>query len=99
MAVASGMKKHVVTAALLGPAAIWLFFFLILPFVAILVFAFGERAAEGGYQPAFTFEQFANLGARSTAFLNTLVLAPVGAIGCLLIAYPVAYYLAIKVQP
>ena len=99
MAATSEMRRRLVTAALLGPAAIWLFFFLVLPFVAILVFAFGERAAEGGYQPAFTFHQFANLGARSAAFVNTLVLAPIGALACLLVAYPVAYYLAVKVSP
>src|SRR5262245_993378 len=99
MTATSEMKRRLVTAALLGPAATWLFFFLVLPFVAILVFAFGERAPEGGYQPAFTFQQFANLGARSAAFINTLVLAPIGGLACLLVAYPVAYYLAIKVSP
>ena len=99
MAVASDVRKQLVTAALVGPAAAWLFVFLVLPFVAILVFAFGERAPEGGYQPAFTLEQFANLGARSAAFVNTLVLAPIGALACLLVAYPVAYYLAIKTTP
>ena len=64
----------------------------------MLVFAFGERAPEGGYQAAFTLEQFANLPSRAAAFWNTLILAPVGALLCLLVAYPVAYYLAVKVQ-
>jgi spermidine/putrescine transport system permease protein len=99
MAVTAETRKRLVTAALVGPAAAWLFLFLVLPFVAILVFAFGERAPAGGYQPAFTFEQFANLGARSAAFVNTLVLAPVGALACLLVAYPVAYYLAVRASP
>ncbi len=92
-------KRNLVTAALAAPAAIWLFLFLILPFCAMLVFAFGKRAPEGGYQAAFTLEQFANLPSRATAFWNTLVLAPVGALLCLLIAYPVAYYLAVKATP
>ena len=47
-------------------------------------------------RPAFTFEQFANLPSRATAFWNTLMLAPVGALLCLLVAYPVAYYLAVQ---
>ncbi|MGN6774056.1 MAG: ABC transporter permease, partial [Rhizobium sp.] len=55
-------KRRLVTAGLVGPASIWLFVFLVLPFIAIIVFAFGERAPEGGYQAAFTFAQFANLG-------------------------------------
>lgn len=89
-------RKRLVTAALVAPASVWLFVFLVLPFIAIVVFAFGERAPEGGYQAAFTFAQFASLGSRAAAFKNTLVLAPIGAAACLLIAYPVAYYLAIK---
>lgn len=88
-----------VTAMLLGPAAAWLVVFLVLPFIAIIVFSFGERAPEGGYQPAFTLAQFANLGARAAAFANTLTLAPIGALACLLVAYPVAYYLAVKADP
>ncbi|ASW09135.1 ABC transporter permease [Rhizobium sp. 11515TR] len=92
-------KRRLVTAALVGPAGIWLFVFLVLPFIAIIVFAFGERAPEGGYQAAFTFAQFANLGSRSAAFINTLILAPIGAAACLLVAYPVAYYLAVKASP
>jgi spermidine/putrescine transport system permease protein len=96
MAVSAENKRRLVTAALVGPAAVWLFTFLVLPFTAVVIFSFGERAPEGGYQPAFTLAQFANLGARSAAFANTLTLAPIGALACLLIAYPVAYYLAIK---
>ena len=99
MTLTAQVKKRLVTAALVAPASLWLFVFLVLPFIAIIVFAFGERGPVGGYQPAFTFEQFANLGARAAAFVNTLVLAPIGAAACLLVAYPVAYYLAIKASP
>ncbi|MGM4913805.1 ABC transporter permease [Rhizobium sp. 768_B6_N1_8] len=99
MSLPHSTKWRLITVALVGPASIWLFVFLVLPFIAIIVFAFGERAPEGGYQPAFTFEQFANLGARSAAFVNTLILAPIGAAACLVVAYPVAYYLAVKASP
>ena len=95
----SAARKRLVTALLLAPAAVWLFLFLVLPFAAIVVFSLGERAPAGGYAPALTLAQYANLPARATAFWNTLVLAPAGALACLLIAYPVAYYLAIKVLP
>lgn len=89
-------RKNLVTALLLAPAALWLVVFLVLPFVAIAIFSVGERAPEGGYQAALTFAQYANLPARATAFWNTMVLAPVGALACLLVAYPVAYYLALR---
>ncbi len=81
------------------PAAAWLFVMLALPLLVVVVFSFGERAAAGGYVPAFTFAQYANLPARWAAFKNTLILAPLGTIVALLAAYPLAYYLAIKASP
>ncbi|PRH87471.1 ABC transporter permease [Labrys okinawensis] len=95
----SRARRTIVTALLLAPASAWLVVFLVLPFIAVLVFSVGERAPEGGYQAALSFAQYANLGARSTAFWNTAILAPAGAFACLLVAYPVAYYLAIKAPP
>lgn len=69
---------------------------LVLPLIVVFVFSFGERGAAGGYVPAFSFDNFLNLGARWAAFKNTLVLAPIGTIACLLIAYPLAYFLAVR---
>jgi spermidine/putrescine transport system permease protein len=92
-------NKRLVTTLLLAPAALWLLVFLVLPFLAIVIFSLGERAPEGGYQPALTLAQYANLPARSKAYWNTLIMAPIGAFVCLLVAYPVAYYLAVKVDP
>lgn len=99
MALQAGTRRSLVTAGLAAPAALWLLGFLVLPFLAMLVFSVGQRAPEGGYMPAFTFEQFLNLPARATAFANTLMLAPVGAMLCLVVGYPVAYYLAIRAEP
>ncbi|WP_394713638.1 ABC transporter permease [uncultured Roseibium sp.] len=91
-------KKSLVTGLLLAPAAIWLVAFLVLPFIAILVFSVGERGPAGGYAAAFTLDQYLNLPARAKAYWNTLIMAPVGALACLAVAYPFAYYLAIKVR-
>lgn len=99
MALSATSSRRLVTAALLAPASLWLAVFLVLPFLAILVFSVGERAPEGGYQPAFTLAQYANLPSRAAAFWNTLSLAPLGALACLLVAYPVAYWLAVKAPP
>ena len=73
---------------LLLPTTLWFLLLLLLPLVVILVFSFGERAPAGGYQPAFTFDQYLNLPARMKAFMNTLTLAPIGTVLCLLIASP-----------
>jgi spermidine/putrescine transport system permease protein len=92
-------RSRLVTAVLVAPAATMFFFLLVLPLVVVLVFSFGERAEAGGYAPAFTFENYLNLGARAKAFVNTLVLAPVGTLITAIIAYPMAYFLAVKCSP
>jgi len=81
---------------LLAPCAAWFLMMLVLPLAVVLVFSFGERSAAGGYEPAFTLAQYANLPARLTAFQNTLILAPLGTLAALLIAYPLAYQLAVR---
>ncbi len=86
-------------ALLLAPAGIGLLVMLALPLLVVFVFSFGERGAAGGYVPAFTLEQYANLPARWTAFKNTLILAPLGTIAALVIAYPLAYFLAVRCSP
>lgn len=90
------MKPRYRTALFLLPAGAWFLTMLVLPLIVVLVFSFGERGAAGGYVPAFTFDNFLNLGARWPAFKNTLTLAPVGTVLCLLIAYPLAYFLALR---
>ena len=84
---------------LLAPAGVFFFFLLILPLLVVLVYSFGERAEAGGYAPAFTFDNYLNLPARSKAFINTLTLAPFGTLLTALFAYPMAYFLAVKVSP
>ncbi|WP_170608697.1 ABC transporter permease [Ruegeria arenilitoris] len=90
------MTQRVRNWLLVAPAGAWLIVMLVLPLSVVFVFSFGERAPSGGYVPAFTFEQYANLPARFTAFKNTLILAPLGTIMALLIAYPLAYQLAVR---
>jgi spermidine/putrescine transport system permease protein len=90
------MTPRTRTALFLFPAAAWFLTMLVLPLVVVFVFSFGARGEAGGYVPGFSFDNFLNLGARWAAFKNTMVLAPAGTIACMLIAYPLAYYLAIK---
>ncbi|WP_212526010.1 ABC transporter permease [Actibacterium sp. MT2.3-13A] len=81
---------------LLTPATAWFLVMLVLPVSVVLIFSFGERGDGGGYVPAFTLEQYANLPARWAAFKNTMVLAPLGTVAAMLIAYPLAYFLAVR---
>ncbi|WP_299826323.1 ABC transporter permease [uncultured Roseobacter sp.] len=84
---------------LIAPSGALLLVMLVLPLSFVFVFSFGERGPSGGYVPAFTLEQYANLPARWTAFKNTLILAPLGTLAALLIAYPLAYQLAVRTSP
>ncbi len=90
---------NLVTMLLLMPTSLWFLLLLVLPLVVVFVFSFGERAPAGGYTPSFTLAQYANLPARFTAFKNTMTLAPLGTVACLFVAYPLAYFLAIKASP
>lgn len=93
------LPERWINRLMLMPASLWFGLMLVLPLLVVVVFSFGERGAAGGYVPAFTLDQYANLPARFTAFKNTLILAPLGTVAALLAAYPLAYYLAVKVSP
>ena len=64
-----------------------------------MVFSFGELGAAGAYRPGLTLENYERLPSRFKAFTNTLSLAPLGTVLCLLAAYPLAYYLAVRAGP
>jgi spermidine/putrescine transport system permease protein len=85
-------------ALLVVPAALWSGGFLVAPLVVLVVLSVGERAANGGYLPALTLEQYANLTTRVTPLTNTMGLAALNTAICLLVAFPVAYTLALKVR-
>jgi spermidine/putrescine transport system permease protein len=99
LAEASPIRSRAVTAALVAPAGLFFVFLLIVPLIVVLVFSFGERAPAGGYQAGFTFDNYLNLPARGKAFWNTLTLAPLGTLLTAIIAFPMAYFLAVKVDP
>ncbi|MDQ2092435.1 ABC transporter permease [Marimonas arenosa] len=92
------MTQRTRNLLLLAPAGAWFLLMLIVPLSVVFIFSFGERGPAGGYVPALTLEQYANLPARWAAFRNTMILAPTGTLAALLIAYPLAYFLAVKVS-
>lgn len=94
----TGHRHRLTNALLLSPASLLYLGLLVGPLLVVAMFSFGKRAPAGGYQPGFTFEQYANLPTRITPFVNTLWMAAIGTTFCLLIAYPLAYYLATRVD-
>jgi spermidine/putrescine transport system permease protein len=89
-------RSRAVTTLLLAPTSAWYLFLLVVPLVILLVFSFGARAPEGGYAPAFQLDNYLDLPTRATAFINTLWMAGGGTLLCLLVGYPLAYYLATR---
>jgi spermidine/putrescine transport system permease protein len=89
-------RPSAVNAALLLPASAWFFFLLIVPLIILLIFSVGARAPEGGYTPALQLDNYLQLPTRATAFLNTLWMATLGTLLCMLVGYPLAYYLATR---
>ena len=97
-AVTGHRRRRSAAALLVVPTALWYLGFLIAPLVVLVVMSVGERSPNGGYAPAFTLEQYANLTTRLTPLTNTLGLAALNTVICLLVAFPVAYTLALKVH-
>ena len=89
-------RSRVATAMLLGPTSAWYFLLLLAPLVILVAFSFGARAPEGGYAPAFQLDNYLELPTRITAFTNTLWMAVGGTLLCLIVGYPLAYYLATR---
>ncbi len=89
-------RSRAATAVLLGPTSAWYFLLLLAPLVILVAFSFGARAPEGGYAPAFQLDNYLELPTRITAFTNTIWMAVGGTVLCLIVGYPLAYYLATR---
>ncbi|MBF8289976.1 MAG: transporter permease [Chloroflexi bacterium] len=94
----SNGQRRSYAALLVVPAAAWYVGFLVAPLVVLAIMSVGERSPNGGYLPALTLAQYANLTTRITPLTNTLGLAALNTVICLLVAFPVAYTLALKVR-
>jgi len=89
-------RTSVATALLLLPTSAWYLALLLAPLVILLVFSLGSRAPEGGYAPGLTLDNYLRLPTRQTAFVTTAGMAAAGTVLCLLVGYPLAYYLATR---
>ena len=94
--IAGRWRQRAATVLFLLPTSAWYFLLLIVPLGILLVFSVGQRAPEGGYAPGLTLENYLHLPTRATAFTNTLWMAAGGTVLCLLVGYPLAYYLATR---
>ena len=89
-------RAGLLTAGLLAPASIWYLLLLVLPMAFVIVFSFGEKAKNGGYAPGFDLDNYGQVAKGIDPFLTSLRMATIGTILTLLIALPLAYFLATR---
>jgi spermidine/putrescine transport system permease protein len=90
------LRSGLLTTVLLLPAGVWYFFLLVLPLAIIVVFSFGTRARNGGYEPGFVLDNYVRAIEKSDPFITSLQMAFAGTVGCLLVGLPLAYFLATR---
>jgi spermidine/putrescine transport system permease protein len=80
---------------MVGPTAIWLFLFLLLPLIYVVAMSFMTKGLFGGVQMKFTLDNYKDIF--SALYLKvswkSIVMAFETSIICLVIAYPFAYLL------
>jgi spermidine/putrescine transport system permease protein len=89
---------------LLGPGALWILLFFIIPSLLVVVYSFLERKSGGGVIWSFTLEPYIKLFTpmEGSPFINDFVIiflrsfwwALLTTIICLLIGYPLAFFIA-----
>jgi spermidine/putrescine transport system permease protein len=90
------LRDRLVTGILVGPAALWYIALLLAPLAIVVIFSFGLRARNGGYEPAFVWDNYVRAIERPDPFITSLTMAGFGALGCLLVGLPLAYYIATR---
>ena len=73
---------------LAAPYLIWMALFTIIPLCIVFYFAFTNSAGQ------FTFVNISRIGRYMPIFIKSIVLAAISSVICLIISYPVAYYIA-----
>jgi spermidine/putrescine transport system permease protein len=86
------------TFLLVLPAALWYAILLVAPLVIVVIFSFGTRAKNGGYAPGLVLDNYTRAVQKSEPFVLSLEMAIFGTIGCLLVALPLAYFLATRAR-
>jgi spermidine/putrescine transport system permease protein len=92
------VRSSLVTGLLLLPASLWYLVLLVVPLLIVLVMSFGNKGRFGGYEPAFTLINYSDAldPDRISPFVTSLALALSGTFLCLLMALPIAYFIATR---
>jgi len=88
------------TAALAAPGLLWIGFYLVAPLVIIVLVSFWSWT-DAGFDRSWTLANYSELFHDSTYWnniLSTLVTSLIAVVACLVLGFPVAYFLALKVE-
>ena len=90
--------KSAPAAATAGPVSIWMIIFVMLPMIYVFVISFLTRDPYGGIEAKFTFENYTEMlqPLYLKVILKSFKLAFYTTAICLLVGYPMAYWIASK---
>ena len=89
-----------ITAALAAPGFIWIGFYLLAPLVIIVLVSFWTWT-DAGFDKTFTTANYSELFHDSTYWdnmLSTFITSILAVVACLVLGFPIAYFLALKVS-
>ena len=92
-----GRRSAIVSGLLLLPAGFWYLVLLVIPLLLVVAVSFGVRGPDGGYVPAFTLDNYTTVLNRTDPFVTSLQIAAAGTVLWLLVAFPLAYFIATRV--
>src|SRR6186997_1871267 len=96
----NGRGSGWMTAALAAPGMIWIGFYLVAPLVIIVLVSFWTWT-DAGFDRTFTTANYSELFHDRTYWdnmLSTVITSVIAVVACLILGFPVAYFLALKVQ-
>ena len=91
-------RGRLLTALLVLPAGAWYAVLLVLPLALVVLFSFGDRSASGGYAGGFTTDNYASVLRTPGALVTSLTLSIIGTLLCLVVALPLAYFIATRAR-
>lgn len=91
-------KKRTKGFILALPAIFWMTFFFLLPLVSVLIISFLTRGQGGTVAPPFTTENYQDVfsGTYFPVVLRSVWIALITTLICLLIGYPLAFYISTR---
>ena len=82
------MLKSKASRWLAGPYLLWMGIFIVVPLIIVVWYAMTNSEGQ------FTLENLTQIGRYASVFMRSLILAAVSTVICLILAFPVGYFLS-----